>query len=510
MRSIVDDARTRGLLERWAPNGVLDIPAFFFWNSGVLEQRSQAGLFRSILYDVLLKHTNLIPVVFPEEWQKVLELLRHEVPVVYENWSLSRLQSCFKHLVENACERLRLCFFIDGLEEYDGDHDEISEYFSELSNAPFVKFCIASRPLLVFKDAFSTCPGLRLQDLTYNDIHRYIEDKLKANERMKLLTKETPKEARELVQEVIYKAEGGFLWVTLVVKSLLKGLSQRDGISELNRRLKTFPSDLEKLYGHMLSSIEPIYMEEASKIFQLHRATQNYTRPSVELIYIALIVDLQRALGTPTEDVQKAMKELVRLVDSTTQTERFDSLIYDSESLYEHLDDKMRTCCGGLIECNWQGSYESDTSQLSYIHRTVKDYLEIEDVWKDLLAHTGPPFQVGFEPYLQLIMSHILILKRRLLRQIFSLREALKIIRDQWHGICICVWAMNMSKSNTQVLLINEFDRVATNLCQKVAKDEEGQLLKNQHWSNHELPATWETDLLLHGCESNLGAIGLN
>jgi hypothetical protein len=286
-----------------APNGVLDIPAFFFWNSGVPEQRSQAGLFRSILYDVLQKHVNLIPIIFPGEWRKNLELSRNGVPVVFENWSLSRLQSSFKLLVGHACERLRFCFFIDGLDEYDGDHEEISEYFSELSNSPFVKFCIASRPLLVFKDAFNTFPGLRLQDLTYRDIHQYIEDKLKGNKRMKLLTKESPKDARTLVEDITHKAEGVFLWVTLVVKSLLKGLSQRDGISDLRKRLNTIPSDLERLYAHMLRSIEPIYMEEASKIFQLYRAAARYRSPSVELIYIALIVDLQRVLGTPTEDL---------------------------------------------------------------------------------------------------------------------------------------------------------------------------------------------------------------
>jgi hypothetical protein len=118
---------------------------------------------------------------------------------------------------------LRFCFFIDGLDEYEGDQEDISDYFSDLSNLPYVKFCIASRPLIVFKDAFSTFPGLRLQDLTSDDIQKYIEDKLNGHKRMKLLTKQTPIESEQLVRQVILKAEGVFLWVTLVVTSLMKG-----------------------------------------------------------------------------------------------------------------------------------------------------------------------------------------------------------------------------------------------------------------------------------------------
>ncbi|PMD58378.1 uncharacterized protein K444DRAFT_563688, partial [Hyaloscypha bicolor E] len=252
MRFIVDDSRTRGHLQKWAPHGALNTLAFFFWNSGVPEQCSQAGLLRSIIHDVLEKHTNLFPEVCPEEWEKSLELAKHGVPVALESWSLSRLQKNFKRLVGCASEKNHFCFFIDGLDEYNGDYEEISDYFSSLSNLPYVKFCIASRPLIVFKDSFNGFPSLKLQDLTSNDIQRYIKDKLNGHKRMKFWTTREPETCKRLVAQLINKAEGVFLWVKLVVKSLLKGLSQRDGIPQLLKRLDAFPSDLELLYGHML------------------------------------------------------------------------------------------------------------------------------------------------------------------------------------------------------------------------------------------------------------------
>lgn len=73
--------------------------------------------------------------------------------------------------------------------------------------------------------------------------------------------------------EVVQKASGVFLWVTLVVKSLISGLRNGDGIRHLRQRLASIPADLESLYIHMISCIEPLFREEASQIFQLFRAS---------------------------------------------------------------------------------------------------------------------------------------------------------------------------------------------------------------------------------------------
>jgi hypothetical protein len=41
---------------------------FFFWLSGTKEQKSQSGLLRSLLHDILQQNHSLIPVVFPKQW----------------------------------------------------------------------------------------------------------------------------------------------------------------------------------------------------------------------------------------------------------------------------------------------------------------------------------------------------------------------------------------------------------------------------------------------------------
>ncbi|PMD37906.1 hypothetical protein L207DRAFT_635353 [Hyaloscypha variabilis F] len=109
IRFILDDTRTRTHLKKWAKNGAVEFPTFFFWNSGTLDQRSQVGLFRSILYNVLEKHKHLIPVVFPEDWRKGLKNARHGVQVSFGRWSLSRLKTSFEQLILQSSENLRFC-----------------------------------------------------------------------------------------------------------------------------------------------------------------------------------------------------------------------------------------------------------------------------------------------------------------------------------------------------------------------------------------------------------------
>jgi hypothetical protein len=507
MRFIVDDSRTRGHLQKWAPHGALNTPAFFFWNSGVPEQCSQAGLLRSIIHDVLEKHTNLFPEVCPEEWEKSLELAKHGVPVALESWSLSRLQKNFKRLVGCASEKNHFCFFIDGLDEYNGDYEEISDYFSSLSNLPYVKFCIASRPLIVFKDSFNGFPSLKLQDLTSNDIQRYIKDKLNGHRRMKFWTTREPETCKRLVAQLINKAEGVFLWVKLVVKSLLKGLSQRDGIPQLLKRLDAFPSDLELLYGHMLSSIDPINMEEGAILFQVFDAAYKLSVLNdslVEILYTAYTVDLPRVFGTSEDDLRQAVKEEVGLRDLTLLKSKNCS-IYAIESLSEYMDDMLRTRCGGLIELTQTDHVQVN---LHYLHRTVRDYLARADVWKGICSHNR--YGSMFDPLLQLIMSYVLRLKRLFLFEKLPSENTSQAIDNLWSCMCWELaaefdksWLSDRRTRDLTVLcrLFDEFDRAATELSHRVHALR-GRTLG--HWSSQKFPATWESDFLCEAIRQRL------
>ncbi|KAK0711806.1 hypothetical protein B0H67DRAFT_301250 [Lasiosphaeris hirsuta] len=71
-------------------------------------------------------------------------------------------------------------------------------------------------------------------------------------------------EYEDLIQEIVTRAEGVFLWVHLVSRTLRIGvLEHGDSIDMLRRKLKHLPSELGEFFRHMLDSIDPIYQKEA-------------------------------------------------------------------------------------------------------------------------------------------------------------------------------------------------------------------------------------------------------
>ncbi len=126
-------------------------------------------------------------------------------------FSLDRLQDGFAYLATLTTEQFKLCCFIDGLDEFEGDFEAMIELFKGVSKLPNIKICVSSRPWLVFEETFENNPGLRLQDLTYKDIRLYVSDKLESHSKMQQLSKSKPVLAAAFAKEIVSKANGFFL-----------------------------------------------------------------------------------------------------------------------------------------------------------------------------------------------------------------------------------------------------------------------------------------------------------
>ena len=390
MKYLYDHHRTRDCLGRWSNAMPLDLAAFFFWNSGTFQQKSQNGLLRSLLHEILSQHRALIPIVLPELWRD-----EYTNPTEYFqefHWTLDNMKAAFEVLSTQS--HLRICLFIDGLDEYEGDRDgthaDIIALFKGLASSPNIKLCVSSRPWLLFEDSFQSNPSLRLQDLTYNDITRYVEDKLNSHNRMTQLRKIDPENAKGLVDEIVSKASGVFLWVILVVKSLLDGLTNRDRISDLQKRLRLLPSDLHDLYKHMLlKHIDPFYHEQASQIFQIVRAAKNgvYGTPEdLELLTLAFADE---------EDQDLALNAQVKPLTE-------EGLCFKATEM----TDRLKSRCAGLLEVSGPSS-DPLYQKVNYLHRTVQDFLQLPEIWELLLADTSDTFN----PDECLVRSYILQLK---------------------------------------------------------------------------------------------------
>ena len=260
------DARASMPLNKWANGKKITKVGFFFWNSGTAIQMSREGLFRSLLHQLLTQNRSYIRKLFSHRWDQFISFGGGWQPFTWVE-----LRDAFKNL---PIEDSKFFFVIDGLDEFDGDHHELVSLMLDVAKRPNVKLCVASRPWVVFEDAFQSRPSLLLERLTHNDIHKYVISKFEENNSYARLKRREPENAAQLVQNVADKASGVFLWVYLVVKSLLEGLSYADRMSDLQIRLDALPPDLESLFEKMLNRLDPTYFNRACQLFRLILANE--------------------------------------------------------------------------------------------------------------------------------------------------------------------------------------------------------------------------------------------
>jgi len=448
MKHIFNHDLTRQALNHWAGKLPLATAGFFFWYSGGELQKSQVGLLRSLLYQYLKNHRELIPVVLSESFGlTTTDLTGH--------WTLPRLKRAFARLIRQDLCPLKICIFVDGLDEYHGDHLEIAKLFIKVGQSKHVKVCASSRPLLVFERHFDIFPGLSLQNLTFDDIKIYVKNRLGDNERMKELKYEEPELQPQLIDEILNKASGVFLWVKLVVQSLMEGLGNFDRGEDLERRLQELPDDLEDLYWHMLRRVKPAwYLEEGFKLLLLVKAARHPL--TLRQLWFAAIPEPRFAiLSAPLE---------------------FSAEKQESECI--SMEGRIKSRCLGLLEVSSTAGTRPTKQTVHFLHKSVKDFLETPNAQLYISKYLC---EKGFDPDVQLMRGFLIELKH--------ISELAALKRKAWfdHAQPLIRLFMNHARcaeGNSQVAqvdLLDELDNVARWLWGLVTfKAPEEKLL---HWS---------------------------
>ena len=254
-------------LQRWAGDKELITATFYFWYAGTELQKSQQGLLQSLLHGLLSQCPEIMPQVISKRWE-----LCTRTQYTDSRWTRAELLDAFAQLSNQHTLKKRFCFFIDGLDEYDGDHSEVVDLVQGFARSRDIKVCLSSRPWNVFTRAFGlgSHPKFHLEDLTQQDIKSYVQDTLGGNKLFcQLAEGKDSARCRELENGVVCRAQGVFLWVFLVVRSLMEGLTNADRITDLERRLESLPTDLEAYFRHMLENIEEFYVQQTVQTFHV-------------------------------------------------------------------------------------------------------------------------------------------------------------------------------------------------------------------------------------------------
>ncbi|KAJ2967799.1 hypothetical protein NUW58_g10361 [Xylaria curta] len=296
MKYLYYSKETKNILQsHWAGQKRLVLAKFFFWNAGEPLQKSQAGMLRSLLFEILRQCPELIPAARSAMRSWPL----HDGEGISD---LEELLSIYNTVISQSTG-IRFCFFIDGLDEFQEtrrDPAHLIKTLHMLDCSPDIKLCVSSRPWTVFDDEFGgDCIWtLKLEDLTRDDIYRYVNDKFHAHPQFPKLVIRDPNYSK-LVDEVTDRAQGVFLWVYLVIRTLLQGLTYHDSLLTMQRRLKTFPPDLEAFFHHLIKSVDTIYRRQTARYFSVAVLADGPYRPCCSRSWTISNATGVRALSDP-------------------------------------------------------------------------------------------------------------------------------------------------------------------------------------------------------------------
>lgn len=360
MKFVADHHQTRAALHDWGDKTGTDqvaLASHYFWSAGTAIQRSQEGLLRSLLFEIFGQLPELIPMVCPERWCQT------QKNYTEKPWTLGELRETIARVAEHKDIRTSFCFFIDGLDEFAGEHSQLCHALLELSRSPRIKVCLASRPWNIFEENFVGQPTIRLHQLTYRDIENYTRIELCSHPMWKSIAVLNP-DATRLTAAVADRAHGVFLWVFLVVKQLREGLTNHDTLGDLWRRLHCIPEDLERFFKQILEGVEPFYhIKMAETLLMATTANEPLPGPIYGFHDVGYEVD------------DYAVKESL---DPWGPTEL--------RAFMEPFARRLNSRCKGLLEIN-------AFDRVEFIHRTVRDFLQTGEMTGFLEAKAREKFQ---------------------------------------------------------------------------------------------------------------------
>lgn len=382
-------------LDHWASSAHRIEAGFFFFDQGSVPlQKSQEGLLRSLMYQILNKRIELVSKVFPEQWMDH----KSQSTSSETHWTWVELRQGFKRLLRLSDEHLRLFLCIDGLDEYkkfsesSTDHDsfldedeyaitqrraddyqEVAELLCEAARHPGVKICVSSRPLLIFKDAFRHFHSTELDKLSAKDITLFVENALGANDNLRQMRYGGTDLYSVLVKEIVGMAAGVFLWVRLVVNRVLTGVRNGDHPSELVSKLKSLPPELRGangLYMRMLQEISADHRQQAAEMFKLAQCAR---LPLTPLLLSLADTDASAAIDSRTVETLAAENiELRRIQAARRLASRCVGIleVVDSPSISHSVRPGS--------------SDERPSPTIRFIHKSAKDFLAKQSVWTQL------------------------------------------------------------------------------------------------------------------------------
>lgn len=208
-------------------------------------RRSASYLFRSLAYQAA-RGLSL--------FRAKLLRMSDQFGVPFSNMSATALwEKIFRGALFNTTFGKSLYWVIDGLDESEPEAIPlIFQCFKSLDAHIRLKILLVSRPTtditMRVRQLPLKCTAHQLSPLdTYDDIRAYVEDAVGSMIPKGVAT------GQRVVEKVLTKAAGNFLWVSLAIKDLEKSWHRQ---SNIDQTLSGFPDEMTPWYSRMMQKIE--------------------------------------------------------------------------------------------------------------------------------------------------------------------------------------------------------------------------------------------------------------
>ncbi|KAI9807420.1 MAG: hypothetical protein M1833_000165 [Piccolia ochrophora] len=293
-------------------------------------------------------------------------------------WSSRDLERVIKTLLSQTEVKGKMVFFVDALDEYEGDHWNMVKLLKSLATSHGhqklqVKICAASRPYNICNDGFAGYAGCIIHQWTTKDIERYVALRLHELPRVQELDGRhkpgQPITIDELAEEIVGKALGDFLWVRLVVSDLIQGLTDGDSIPEIQRSLAALPADINDLYRNILTKVDEKHLSNTYHYFDI---TMHAAVPLLLLEFAFAVAPISESLHRPIADMSpseaiETCRQVARRIGSRCR------------GLVEvHIPDhvELRGC---LLPLDDERDRNYVHSNVTFLHQTFLSYLLPEE-----------------------------------------------------------------------------------------------------------------------------------
>lgn len=188
------------------------------------------------------------------------EVCANDSDLKYSDWTEERLSRVLSETLD-LYQRTNECvfFFIDGLDEFEGDFSKLLKVILPIRLRRNVRSCLSSRPLDALQQYLQSYATIRLEDLNYPDIEQFVSSELEAVDYLH----------KDHMKEIPSRAQGIFLWAALVTRELIKCYQEDHPKATLQAVLEDLPEGLEPLFNSLFSRVDSRSHDFLLLIFQV-------------------------------------------------------------------------------------------------------------------------------------------------------------------------------------------------------------------------------------------------